>query len=163
MTKIEPTLPGWYSPTQLVGSIRGIERQPTSPCPALPHCRGSWQGCRSRCDGTICAVWIAWRGDASATSSINVNSTYVTAFLPAPIGLQRPLQQPVVPAISSYPSEGKLDQRRGQSSGSSDQGVRINQWLFRLDHTPVDNIKAFWQIASVSMNSDLWLLPSKNY
>lgn len=126
MTKIQPTFPGWYSPPQQVGSVRETEQQPTSPCPALPYCGAPWQVCRSRCDGTICVVRIAWRGDAGATSSINVRArTLVTAFPSAPVALQRRLQGPAMPANSSYPSEDKPSQQWGQSFGFSEQGVCI--------------------------------------
>lgn len=161
MTKIQPTLIGWYSATQPVGSVRGTEQQPLSPCPAPPHCREPWQGCRSRWYQLWCPGCMKRR--CQCHHQHWCNSTHITAFLPETLfcrgqwSSQQCLQSVVILWKTSWVS---------REDSALDFWARrtypLDQWLFRLHHSPVGIIKAFWQIADVRMDSDLWLLPREN-
>lgn len=161
MTKIQPTLIGWYSATQAVESVRGIEQQPISPCPAPPHCRNPGKGADP--DGTSPALWVSWRGDASATISTDVTAD-ITAFLPETLwcrgqwSSQQCLQSVVILWKTS-----RISREDSHLDFWARRTYPLDLWLFRLHHSPVHNIKALWQIADVSMDSDLWLLPRENY
>lgn len=164
MTNIQPTFIGWYSaPNQWINQRDWTTTNQSLSSPS--SLQKPWQRCWSRWYQLCCPGCTKRR--CQCHHQHQCNGTHITAFLPEALfcrgqwSSQQCLQSVVTLWKTSWVSRenSPLDfWARGTNP--------LDQWLFRLfrlHHSPVDNIKAFWQIADVSMDSDLWLLPRENY
>lgn len=121
-----------------------------------------WQGCRSRWHQPCSLGFMKRR--CQCHHQHWCNSRHITAFLPETLlcrdqwSSQQYLQSVVILWKTSW-----ISREDSPLDFWAKRTYPLDLWLFRLHHSPVDNIKALWQIADVSMDSDLWLLPRENY